>query len=146
MKRRTFLATAASSTVPLVAGCGGGGSGTPTEEPTPTGTPSPDYTIAFEEEGITPRRTQIEPLSRVRIENNTDEIHYFSSRIIHDQAMSWAIGEKLEPEESAQLSRGVFEREGAYEFVCTVHGGEEECGVITVGDVDWSDKTLPCEE
>lgn len=146
MKRRTFLATAASSTVPLVAGCGGGSGGTPTEEPTPTGTPSPDVTIAFEEDGVTPIRTEIESLSRVRIENNTDEIHFFSSQIIHDQARSWAIGEKLDPDESAQLSRGTFERDGAYEFVCSIHGAENECGVILVGDVDWSDKTLPCEE
>lgn len=149
MQRRKFLATAAASAVPLVAGCGGGGGGnegTPTEEPTPTRTVEPDVTISFEEDGVNPIRTEIESLARVRVENNTDETHFLQSRIIHDEANSWSIGEKLTPDESAQISQGIFEREGAYEFVCAVHGAEEECGVILVGDVDWSDKTLPCEE
>lgn len=165
MRRRTFVASAVTVGAVAVAGCTETGTGdgtetgttttggTTTEETTTeaTTTPTPAPTPAFAEEPVvtvaeyafSPQVLRVRPGTKVTWRNEGNDTHTVQSDVFNpDVATEWSFY-------SADLARGgstsyTFEESGVYEYYCTAHGRTRMCGVVLVGNVEYS-ATLPCE-
>lgn len=133
MRRRKFLKAAPVASMPLVAGCfGGGGDG---------GTPEPDEAITLENRVADPIRLSIDTGQTVAWQNEDNQVHHIASEQFHDSAASW----ELDKDVATQLQiTYTFEEAGVYEYACTIHGEQQMCGAVIVGDASL-DADLPCE-
>jgi plastocyanin len=134
MRRRAFLTAAAAAGTPLLAGCGGGGGGDPPEE----------TTIEIASAGNTPVRARVAVGGTVTW-RNTDAAaindHTVTSAQFDDRGADWAFDEAL-PDRGDEVSH-TFEEAGVYHYYDEEEGRGCRCGVVLVGDVEYS-QPLPC--
>lgn len=162
MRRRTFVASATTVGTVALAGCAETGQGDETETgttanagdagtETTTATSTPAETPTFAAEPVvtvadfafTPQVLRVLPGTEVTWRNEGNDTHTVQSEVFNPEvATEWSFY-------SADLAVGgsvshTFEDSGVYEYYCTAHGKTRMCGVVLVGDVEYS-ATLPCE-
>jgi plastocyanin len=168
--RRDFLARGGALGALVFAGCSshegaGTATTTPSRSPTPTATSSPTATAAgtrtqtptphgtvataedprvtVADESFTPRRLHVAPGTTVTWENAGADTHTVQSDVFNAEiATDWSYY-SLDLVSGSTASY-TFDDSGVFEYYCTVHGQDAMCGVVLVGDVDYS-ATLPCE-
>lgn len=156
MHRRKFLALGASTALVTVAGCGGVGEennspetavdttvGTTVETTHENEEPSESASeVRMQQISFDPMRLSVEPGTEVTWTNDDSASHTISSETFHDAATDWSFeSDTIDPGGSVSFT---FEESGVYEYVCTVHGESNMCGVVLVGDASL-DEQLPCE-
>lgn len=146
--RRKFVCIAAAGSLPL-AGCGGGGDGGDDGEGSPTGTetgnqtptPSADEVVEIDST-FEPPRISVDVGTTVMWDNTDMVAHTVTNAQFHDVAESWSFDEQVSPRGSV---RRTFDSAGVYEYYCTIHGEDQMCGAVLVGDVSL-EASLPCED
>lgn len=148
LDRRQFLWTTAAATL-SVAGCGGdgdgGGGGSPTETGTETEVETPTSsadTVVEIDSAFDPVRISVETGTTVMWDNTDMVAHTVTNAQFHDTAESWSFDRDVEPQGG---TRHTFDSAGVYEYYCTIHGKDQMCGAVLVGDASL-DGSLPCED
>ncbi|MFB6146376.1 MAG: plastocyanin/azurin family copper-binding protein [Halobacteriaceae archaeon] len=113
-----------------------------TTSTTTTTTPAPEVTVEMAASAFDPVRADVAVGTTVVWTNRDPYGHTVESARFHETAADWAF-------ETETLGQGdtaayTFETAGVYEYFCTIHGRDNMCGAVLVGDVSLS-KTLPCE-
>lgn len=163
VSRRHVLATVSLGVTGL-AGCSGGGDGgtpengagtDPTETdggddggdggsdttPSPTEPPSPDVVVEMVGTSFEPAVASVDVGATVEWANTSSFGHDVTSIQFHDTAIEWGFSEGVPG--SARVRR-TFDSAGVYEYYCTIHGEDQMCGAIVVGETEF-DQTLPCQ-
>jgi plastocyanin len=142
--RRGFLGIAVAGSVGL-AGCGsdgGGDGGGGDESPTTPSATRSGTVVEMRSTSFDPLRASVEPGTTVEWVNEDGFDHDVTAEQFHDVAADWDFSEALAAGESTTYT---FEEAGVYEYYCTIHGEENMCGAVLVGDVSL-DQSLPCED
>lgn len=165
MRRREFVAAGLALGGSVLAGCGENPTAPPTTDDstaattgaanptaaTETTTATPERTVMVADEPVievtddafVPMRLRVEPGTEVTWHNVGGIMHSVEDELFNPQlATEWSFYSMDFPR-GARASH-TFEEPGAYEYDCGVHGKENMCGVVLVGDVRYGE-TLPCE-
>jgi plastocyanin len=135
MRRRSFLAAAATAGTPLLAGCGGGDDG---------GAPPESVTVRVQSPGNAPLDARVAVGGTVTWVNENSAFlneHTVTSAQFSGEMASWEFDETLEAE-GDQVSH-TFEAAGTYGYYDKNDGRNCRCGAILVGDAEL-DQPLPC--
>lgn len=141
MDRRTYLRTMAVVGTGTIAGCSGGdtsenGGGT-------NDGVAETSDISMVDTSFDPAMTAVAVDTTVTWTNEDGFAHDVVAATLTDAGEEWSFESgNLDAGDSTQYT---FEEAGAYEYVCTIHGGDTMCGVILVGDPEYGG-TLPCED
>jgi len=109
-------------------------------------------TIEIEHGGFEPTRAHVQPGGTVVWVNRDAELHSVEGMEFHHRAEKWDFAVEF-PERGSTASH-TFEEVGIYEYQCPIHGEQDECGAVVVGDpeppqdfnVPFEGVRLPCEE
>lgn len=157
MRRRRLLRNGLAWGAILAPGCADGpepDDGTPTLSSTPAESPtaSPTRTyrvtesdsasIELTDDAYVPRALRVAPGTTVTWINESATSHTVQSAAFHDVAAEWSFySADFPPGRTVTYD---FPDTGVYEYYCTVHGRDEMCGVVLVGDAR-SPGELPCK-